>query len=252
MVRTDLAYEIAPENGLKLSEESIGAIDITRVAVTDRASESVGKPAGDYVTLFCPDRETRDEANALFLTISHLLPDIKKRRTLVVGLGNESITPDSLGVRTAKRVLATAHFNNDKFGVKSDFDELGLGEVYVIEPGVMAQTGLDSSEHVKYISDSVNPDCLIVIDSLACGERERLGTTIQVTDTGISPGSGVKNERKEFSRDIFGVPVIAVGVPNVNIMRGGLVVYSTVRSVTAPYIHRPTVNCQLSTVSSTL
>jgi spore protease len=209
MNRTDLAHEIASNSGICSENSTIGTIRTVRVAVESRG---IGKPVGDYYTLFCPEREIEDEINALFLTISPLLPDKRKRKSLVVGLGNENITPDSLGSRAAGKVLATAHFADS---MREEFDELGLQEVYVITPGVMAQTGLDSADYLKLISDSVQPDCMIVIDSLACSERERLGRTIQVTDTGISPGSGVKNERKEFSRDVFGFPVIAVGVPTV-------------------------------------
>jgi spore protease len=184
---------------------------------TDLACETGKKTGGDYATIYCPDMDADEEIHELSRIITGFLPKIHNLKTLVAGLGNENITPDSLGVRAAGKVLATSHFKGH-----SEFNELGLKEVYVITPGVMAQTGLESAQLVKFISDSVRPDCLIVIDSLACRARERLGATIQVTDAGISPGSGVKNERKELSRDVFGIPVIAVGVPTVHISRGML------------------------------
>ncbi|MCL2634126.1 MAG: GPR endopeptidase [Oscillospiraceae bacterium] len=177
---------------------------------TDLAHEMGVKPGGNYDTLFCDELDSDSEISALSKIISRYLPVKQTLKTLVVGLGNENITPDSLGARAAGRVLATAHFTGH-----SEFDELGLREVYVITPGVMAQTGFESAEQLKYIVNGVKPDCLIVIDSLACRDTGRLGHTIQVTDTGISPGSGVKNERREFSEKTFGIPIIAVGVPTV-------------------------------------
>jgi spore protease len=208
---------MASQSGLTVEGTQIGSIKINRVAVSnERASKSSGKAIGDYITMYCPEMDSDTEIGVLCNIISKMFPKSENAKTLVVGLGNENITPDSLGVRAAGKVLATAHFKKmENFHEQ----ELNLSEVYVIQPGVMAQTGLESAQYVKSIADEINPDCLVVIDSLACGERERLGCTIQVTDTGISPGSGVKNERKEFSKDVFGVPVIAVGVPTVSIMR---------------------------------
>jgi spore protease len=186
---------------------------------TDLACEIGTNPGGNYITLYCDQPDTNEEIRALTRAVTQLLPDKNHRRTLVVGLGNENITPDSLGVRAAGKVLATAHFTGH-----DEFEELGLQEVYVMQPGVMAQTGLETAEYVRLIAKAINPDCLVVIDSLACSERKRLGRTIQVTDTGISPGSGVKNERKEFSQVVFGVPVIAVGVPTVIDMNNDMLV----------------------------
>ncbi|MCL1788954.1 MAG: GPR endopeptidase [Oscillospiraceae bacterium] len=215
MNRTDLAHEIASESGLTLEESIIKGIEITRVVINEQASLKTGKPAGTYITLSCfeTNRDKETETAVLSHIIVKMLSDIHKKSSysiLVTGLGNDNITPDSLGVRTVEKVLATAHFTGQQ-----EFSELNLRPVYVIEPGVMAQTGLESAEQLKFIADGIKPDFLIVIDSLACNERQRLAQTIQITDTGISPGSGVKNERKEFSKGVFGVPVIAIGVPTV-------------------------------------
>jgi len=217
-MRTDLAHEIASrkalKSGLTLEQAAIGGVEVTRIRINRQASEKTGKPVGTYVTLFCPEKQTAAETAALARIISEMLPVHESGGSemvaLVTGLGNENITPDSLGVRAAGKVLATAHLSG-----YSEFDQLNIRKVYVVQPGVMAQTGMESAAQLKLIAGGITPDCLIVIDSLACGERERLGTTIQVTDAGISPGSGVKNERKEFSRRAFGVPVIAIGVPTV-------------------------------------
>lgn len=226
MNRTDLAHEIASESGLTLDESKIDGITVTTVVINKQASEKTGKPAGTYITLTCaeksefsafsdPQSETAALSEILFRIMARTLSGSHKDgKILVTGLGNNSITPDALGVRTAEKVLVTAHFAGH-----SEFAELGLREVFVIKPGVMAQTGLESAEQLKLISDGIKPRCIIAIDSLACSERERLAKTIQITDTGIAPGSGVKNERKEFSEKSLGVPVIAIGVPTVNITR---------------------------------
>jgi len=182
---------------------------------TDLAHEKSPKPHGNYVTLFCEERDLAGDTDALTLALAELLPDLDGKRVLVAGLGNEGITPDSLGVRAAGKVLATAHFASGNASTQSEFVELGLREVYVLQPGVMAQTGMESAEQLRLISSGLKPDYLIVIDSLACSSVERLAATIQLTDTGISPGSGVKNNRCEISSKVMGVPVIAIGVPTV-------------------------------------
>ena len=210
MSRTDLASEISPESGLTVEKSTISGIEITKVNIDKKASERTKKPAGNYVTLSCKQKNAEAEAFLLAEILAKMLSGFNPQKVLITGLGNDNVTPDSLGVRAAEKVLATAHFKSSE-----EFTDLGLKEVYVIEPGVMAQTGLESASHLKFIADGIEPDCLIVIDSLACKEKERLATTIQVTDTGIAPGSGVKNQRQEFSQSVFGVPVIAIGVPTV-------------------------------------
>ncbi|MCL2036682.1 MAG: GPR endopeptidase [Oscillospiraceae bacterium] len=222
MSRTDLACEIATQNektsGITLEESTIDGVGITRVLIQDKASERTGKSPGEYITLLCKDGDADAEISALSSSLSQILESaelnkLEQPKCLIVGLGNENITPDSLGVRAAGRILATGHFCNSES--RDEYSELGLNTVYVIQPGVMAQTGLESAYYLELLAKGINPDFLIVIDSLACNGRERLGKTLQITDAGISPGSGVKNERKEFSRKLFGVPVIAIGVPTV-------------------------------------
>jgi spore protease len=167
--------------------------------------------------LHCEDSFIRDEkleVEALSEVLRGFIPE--HGRILVAGLGNENITPDSLGVRAASRVVATAHFKNS-----DEFRDLGMREVYVVETGVLAQTGMESGEQLKFIADGIKPDMAVIIDSLACAETERLGRTIQITDTGIAPGSGVGNARREVSRKTLGVPVVAIGVPTVIDWQGG-------------------------------
>jgi len=211
MKRTDLAYESASKTdlapGVTLERSEINGISAVCVTVKPEGSQKAGKPPGEYMTLFCPDRDITAESDALSKVLGKFIP---RGRVLAAGLGNHNITPDALGPRAANRVLATAHLKG-----LAEFGELNLREVYVTKTGVMAQTGIESAEQLRFIAEGIKPDLIIAVDALACSETERLGKTLQITDTGISPGSGVKNERKEFSARTFGVPVIAVGVPTV-------------------------------------
>lgn len=220
MNRTDLALEIAVKrsesDGITLEKSIMGKLPLTRVTVSEKGENIIGKPAGEYLTLFCNDRDEEAEVDALSEILSGLISKFvsHKGRILVAGLGNENITPDSLGVRAVSRIAATAHFAETE-----EFDELGMREIAVVETGVLAQTGIESAVQLKYIADGFKPDLILAVDSLACLETDRLGRTIQVTDTGIAPGSGVKNSRKEISARVFNIPVVAVGVPTINIMR---------------------------------
>ena len=131
---------------------------------------------------------------------------------LIAGLGNEEITSDSIGPKIAKKLLATRHISEDlkeKIGLK------GLKSVSVITPDVLGKTGIETFEIIKGIAEKTKPDLIIVADALASASYKRLFTTIQLTNTGIAPGSGVKNKRKEISQKTMGVPVIAIGVPTV-------------------------------------
>lgn len=136
----------------------------------------------------------------------------KKENLLIAGLGNTDITPDAVGPLTVKHILATRHISGqfaENIGLK------GLKSVSVIAPGVLGQTGIETTELIKGAIAAVKPDAVIVIDALAAMSAERLFKTVQLCDTGISPGSGVKNARREISGKTLGIPVIAIGVPTV-------------------------------------
>ena len=186
---------------------------VCRLTIDEENSSKFGKPVGNYVTIyidyFVNDNATEELAQIIAQMLSDLC-DIKSPNVLVAGLGNDKITSDSLGVRTAEKVLATAHF-----GGCSEFGENGTPKVYIVTPRVMAQTGFETFKQLNFIAKGISADCLIVIDSLACTAKERLAKTIQITDAGISPGSGVNNYRKELSRKAFGIPIISIGVPTV-------------------------------------
>ncbi len=185
----------------------------TEFIVDKDLSDATGKPEGRYITLFCDDGDYGE-------CFREIISDfISEGNALVVGLGNERICSDSLGAKSLKYIPATAHLSEHP-----EFAELGIRKVSVIEPGVTGKTGIESAEQVKCIAEKVNADFIIAIDCLACSETERLCRTIQITDSGICPGSGVGNSRKELSCFTTGRKVIVVGVPTVIDYEDGLMV----------------------------
>ena len=214
MKRTDLAVELtteAEQKGVSLTDTEYEGIKVTEVTVNRQGIPLIGKPAGRYITLHCENQDKYRCALALAHYLEELLkPAAKWEQVLVAGLGNESITPDSLGTKTVRRIPATAHLSDTE-----EFSKLGLRPVVVLETGVMAKTGIESTDRLKYITDSILPAAVIVVDSLACTDFSRLCTTIQLTDSGIAPGSGVGGSRKPLNSSVMGTKVIAVGVPTV-------------------------------------
>ena len=239
-MRTDLAVESFGNERLPegVHRHIRGrCFDITEIVIDDdRCADAVGKGKGRYITLetghlsrFSDEYEAMTEE--LSGELSRLIPE---GDVLVVGLGNNDITPDSLGPRTAARVIATRHLR-DELGEDEDF-LLSLRRVSTIAGGVMGQTGIETAEIVRALVGQLQPVAVIAVDALACSDVSRLGTAIQLTDTGISPGSGVSNARKELSCRNLGIPVIAVGVPTVVDM------HTIVRSLTEAEIPDDTPN----------
>lgn len=230
-VRTDLAVEenerIQKQNasmrGISVDEEKSenGNIRVTTVRIeTENAVRMMGKPKGTYITLESPElaEETDDYhrmiSEKLAELLRRLIPEEKKERSiLVAGLGNRSVTPDALGPRVADQLCITRHILKEygSFAYGSD----DIRSVSAIVPGVMAQTGMETREILSGIVRQVKPDYLIVIDALAARSLKRLCRTIQLSDTGISPGSGVGNHRHSITEKTLGIPVIAVGIPTV-------------------------------------
>lgn len=221
-IRTDLALERAETegkglSGVSLSEEARDRVTVTRMEIeTAKGEETLGKPRGKYVTLTLPrfDQSGGLDKGAVAVfaeELCRLLPR-KTKSVLVAGLGNTDITPDALGPKTAERVIATRHIGRELCR------ELGLGEllpVSVLSPGVLGQTGIETGEIILGTADRINPSAVIVIDALAARSLSRLGVTVQMSDTGICPGSGVGNSRKEISSRTLQRPVISVGIPTV-------------------------------------
>ncbi len=227
-IRTDLAVEILSATKEKtnvnldrISQEITqkGGITITEIEIKDEAiGKQIGKPQGKYITIEVEKGRTLDQfpdnlesdATALSEEINKFLP--QKGEVLVVGLGNDDITPDALGPLVIKQIFATRHITENMQGLE-EFD--GIRPVSAFAPSVLGKTGLESAEIVKAICDKIKPSAVIVIDALASSEILKLGRTIQLSNTGISPGSGVKNSRKELSNATLGCPVISIGVPTV-------------------------------------
>ncbi|MCC8196830.1 MAG: GPR endopeptidase [Ruminococcus sp.] len=216
--RTDLALELSdnlPE-GVEVRSGAIGGFAVTDINLkSESAARSVGKSVGRYLTLEPRDSFEMIPSNAdeysmgLSEKLRELLGDAES--VFVAGLGNECITPDSLGPRVVSHIFATRHLPTDA----PDLDTSGLGLVSCAAPGVMGQTGIETSEFLGSLIGKISPDAVIVIDALACQDPRHLGRTIQLTDAGISPGSGVMNSRSEVSKRTLGIPCIAIGVPTV-------------------------------------
>ena len=217
--RTDLAIECLKDDisdeGIIKTESTEGNIKITAVEiVTDDAAQKIGKEKGKYITAellpFLSNSTDSRAHDVLTAELKKILPE--KGTVLVIGLGNREITPDAIGPETASKILATRH-------IEKEFAEnIGLGglrPVAVLAPGVLGQTGIEVTEIIKSTVDEIRPAAVVVIDALAARDLSRLGCTVQFSNTGITPGSGVGNNRKEISEKTLGVPVFSVGVPTV-------------------------------------
>lgn len=219
-IRTDLAVELVTEenlpNGVHMNRRG-NAFEITEIIIdSDDHRRTLGKGKGRYITLesssisrFCDNY--KDMAQELAAELKNLLPE---GEVLVAGLGNRDITPDAIGPWTAEKILATRHLRNELEDDEADFLKF-LRPVSSLAGGVLGQTGIETAELITAICREIKPSAVIAVDALACSDVERLGTTIQISDSGISPGSGVANSRKELSAASLGIPVIAVGIPTV-------------------------------------
>ncbi len=219
--RTDLAIEAAqehPADGRHVVHEQHQrrGVEVSHLQVlTSHGEGLVGKPRGRYVTVTLPaltDDETAltRHSEVVGRELSRLLPS--QGTVLVVGLGNRTVTPDALGPAVADMVLATRHIRGE-FARTAGLTD--LRPVAVLAPGVLGQTGTESGELVRGVCREINPAAVIVVDALAARGLERLGRTVQLCDSGISPGSGVGNNRRPLNRGLLGVPVIGMGIPTV-------------------------------------
>ena len=221
-IRTDLALErreMRPDEelpGVNLSLEENESCRATIIEITNEEGEkALGKPKGKYITIETdsfPDASELCDGRLDFLvkSLASLIPE--KGTVLVAGLGNADITPDAIGPKCADCILATRHIPKE---AEKELKLPSLRDVAVIKAEVTGKTGIETSEIISGIKEKINPACVIVIDALAARSVERLGTTIQLCNTGIEPGSGVGNRRKAINREALGIPVIAIGVPTV-------------------------------------
>lgn len=226
-VRTDLAIEAkqayTEENkreldGVKVDEEVEGEVKITTVTIeSDEAGKELGKPKGHYITIDIPeftiyDGETMDDVSQVVgKTLKKLVNISEDKLVLVVGLGNWNVTPDALGPKVAEKIMVTRHL---KELMPEAIDE-SVRPVCAIAPGVLGITGIETGEVVKSLVQKIKPDLVICVDALGSRRLERVNRTIQIGDTGISPGAGVGNHRMQINEESLGVKVLAVGVPTV-------------------------------------
>lgn len=215
--RTDLALESFESSsktkidGVKIREND----GVTIVSVlNENGAKELGKPVGEYVTCqvpsFVSDTDIFDgRLDKLAGILTSLIPK-NVTSVLVAGIGNLDITADALGPKTNNYVLSTRHLKENDNHIFKDFFN-----VSAVSTGVLADTGIESAEIVKGIVSQINPSCVIAVDALAASSPDRLGTTVQLSDVGISPGSGVGNHRYEISEKTLGVPVVSVGIPTV-------------------------------------
>lgn len=216
-IRTDLIVEqVTDENNVSTKVYDENGIKITTVEVDKNMSEQINKKVGDYVTIEFDDVTDSHNQEIVKKIFSEQLSEIIKKakikdsdKCLIVGLGNDKSTPDSLGPLTIDKVLVTNHLF--MYGQVEE----GFRSVSAIIPGVTGTTGIETSDLIKSIVDGIKPDFLIMIDALASQALDRVNKTIQISNTGIHPGSGVGNSRKEISKDTTGIPVIAIGIPTV-------------------------------------
>ncbi|WP_276356309.1 GPR endopeptidase [Cohnella caldifontis] len=227
-VRTDLAleaHELAALGseipGVKKETDNAGGILVTRMHIqNDEGARRIGKMMGNYVTIEVPelrkgDSDLLDEVATVFAReFEAFLGRVGVGRdssVLVAGLGNWNVTPDALGPLVVENILVTRHY----FELMPGDVSPGYRPVSAVAPGVMGTTGIESSDIVAGIAEKSKPDLIIAIDALASKSLDRVNTTVQIADTGIHPGSGIGNKRRGLTKDILGVPVIAIGVPTV-------------------------------------
>ncbi len=218
--RTDLTIELTEAagetEGIYTDHSEKNGVKITRTVISSRqAAESIGKPQGEYYTLeMLPFSDSAFEPEECFEAASDILAGMlpKHGGILAVGLGNIGITPDALGPKAASRILATRHISHElaeKCGLAP------LRQTSVIAPGVLGQTGIEAAEFIRSLVNSLRPSAVIVIDAMASRSLSRLGCTLQISDSGISPGAGVGNNRPRIDSDYLGTRVISMGVPTV-------------------------------------
>lgn len=229
-IRTDMASEIREEymktyskqhegepDGIKYEASERCGIKTTKISVfSEKGAEILGKPMGNYYSMHTGKLWLSDfdkfkcAANELVKIISSLCDT--SAPVLVAGLGNRYITADAIGPLAANNVVVSRHIKEYE---REIYESAGLGDVSSVIPGVIAQTGMEAAEQIKGAVKMIKPSTVILIDALACRELSSLATTVQVTDTGISPGSGVGNDRGELSEKTFGVKTVCIGIPTV-------------------------------------
>ena len=240
-IRTDLAMEARERfeedvelRGVAIEEDYDEKRDIRVTTVrieSENGAKAMGKPIGTYITLEAPKLSDPDEdyhrevSETLAEYLKELLGTGQERSVLVVGLGNRDVTPDALGPEVVNNLRITRHVVRE-YG-RAAFAKEKIHMVSGIVPGVMAQTGMETLEIVRGVAEETRPDVIVAIDALDARSSKRLNRTIQISDAGIHPGSGVGNHRHSLTKETTGVPVIAIGVPTV--VDAATIVYDATR-----------------------
>lgn len=226
--RTDMADErvdtykkvhnLSDIDGVEVKSKSDKNVKTTTVNVlNENGANAVSKEIGKYVTMqindvkFLEEEDKQNVISQVAQEISELVGNDKTKSVLVVGLGNLYVTPDALGPKVVQNLSLTRHLL--KFA--KEYVQPGTREISAISPGVLGTTGIETSEIVFSVVNKIKPDAVVVIDSLASQSVDRVGTTIQLSNTGITPGAGVRNKREGINEHTLNIPVIAVGVPTV-------------------------------------
>ena len=219
-IRTDIASEskVLKEkipDGVSQNIQTINGVKVIEIQIkNENGAKILNRSIGTYITLEHSHMLLPENAEIITKILVNELKNFtsNKKSVLVVGLGNQNISPDAIGPSVADKIIATRHLKGPLA------DQLGLSQltsVSVIAPGVLGQTGIEVFEIIQSLAKKTNPDMIIAIDALAAKSMDRLGTTIQITNTGISPGSGVENKRAEISKNTLNIPVVALGMPTV-------------------------------------
>ena len=220
-IRTDIAVEFMAdktenERDIMVRRYDVEGIEVTNVEIlNDQAAKEIGKPMGKYVTLEAPEGQNIFDSDMLrellIAEIRGLVGNVEGD-ILVVGIGNKTVTPDALGPKSAEGVFATRHISED---LRKQLGLTHMASVSVVCPGVLGQTGIETKEIIEGAVERVNSKAIIMVDALAAREVSRLGRTVQLSDTGLAPGSGVGNSRTELTEKTLGVKCVTVGVPTV-------------------------------------
>ena len=225
-IHTDLVLDTIENSSLSIKSDTynIDDIKVTKVNVDEETSKILNKKKGNYITIEftdVTDITNREKVTKVFEDeLKTILSDYDKSSILIVGLGNAKSTPDSLGPKALENIIVTRHL----FLLENP--EKNILKVSKIAPGVMADTGIETQDIISSIARKIKPSLIIVIDALAASTISRINKSIQITDTGIHPGSGIGNMRKEISNDTLGIPVIAIGIPTV--VGSSIIVYDTI------------------------
>ncbi|UWG96161.1 GPR endopeptidase [Dehalobacter sp. DCM] len=229
LLRGESGQEIS---GVIMNKEEFEDATVTAIQITNaRGEKELGRPKGNYITIDAPavkDNDFEQHKRITHILANHLssLYNIKEDASfLIVGLGNWQATPDALGPKVVEKVMVTRHL----FYYTPEETKGKMRQVAAISPGVLGLTGIETAEVIRGLVEHVKPDYVIAIDALAAGALERIGTTIQLADTGINPGSGIGNHRKGLNEETLGCKVIAIGVPTV--VNAAIIAHKTVEEL---------------------